>query len=174
MIENKVHLIPLDEEHIEMVRVWRNNQDIRKFYFSWQMISKSQQKKWYERYSNDDSQVVFAIIDNSSKEFIGTIALYKIDHFHQNAELSTLIGNKNYWGKGIATEALRLLCRYAFCEMNLNKIYTYVLKTNMASIKKNENNGFKIEGTLRNHVFNQGDFQDIVVMGLLKRDFEII
>ena len=86
--------------------------------------------------------------------------------------MSTLIGNKAYWGKGIATSALRLLCEYAFNEMNLNRIYTYVLKDNIGSIRKNEKNGFKIEGTLRKHVFNQGSFQDVVVMGLLKEDFE--
>jgi diamine N-acetyltransferase len=171
MVGNEIHLIPLDEEHIETVRVWRNDPDIRKYYFSWQTISKFQQKKWYERYANNDSQLVFAIVDNDTEEFIGTIALYKIDHFHQNAELSTLIGNKAYWGKGIATSALRLLCEYAFNDMNLNRIYTYVLKNNIGSIKKNEKNGFKIEGTLRKHVFNQGSFQDVVVMGLLKEDF---
>lgn len=171
MTGERIFLTPLEKEHIEIIRNWRNDSIIRKFFFSWQFINKAQQERWFEKYCSDETQVVFAIIDSNTKELIGTIGLSKIDHFHQRAELGTLIGNKKYWNKGYATESLKLLLNYAFNELNLNKVYSYVLKDNFGSIKKNKNNGFKIEGNLREHAFNQGKFQDVVIMGILKKDF---
>lgn len=167
----RVSLVPLEAAHIEYIRKWRNELDIRKFFFSYDLINQYQQEKWFERYCVDSTQIIFTIIHNEDNCIIGTIGLSHIDHFHQRAELGTLIGNKEYWGKGIATEALELLLDYAFKNLNLNKVYSHILTDNIGSIKKNQKLGFLIEGTLRKHAFNRGMFRDVVTMGILKEDY---
>jgi diamine N-acetyltransferase len=135
------------------------------------LINKVQQEKWFEQYCEDDAQIIFAIVDKDKNDIIGTIGLSPIDHFNQRAQLGTLIGNQKYWGKGYATEGLKLLLQYAFRELNLNRVYSYVFEENIASIKKNQKMGFKIEGSLRNHAYCNGVFKNVLVMGLLKKDF---
>jgi RimJ/RimL family protein N-acetyltransferase len=171
MIKENLFLIPLEQEHIEIIRGWRNDKDIKKSFFSYDLINKVQQQNWFEQYCKDNKQLIFAIIDNYNESFIGTIGFNAIDHFNQRAELGTLIGNKEYWGKGYASEALFKLLEYSFNEMNLNRVYSYIIEFNVGSIKKNEKLGFKIEGKLRNHTYKNGKFQDVVIMGILKDEF---
>lgn len=171
MVEDKVRLIPLEKEHVETVKKWRNDEEIRKYFFNYHFINQVQQEEWFERYCKDNKQIIFAIIESESNNFIGTIGLSNIDHFNQRAELGTLIGNNNYWGKGFATKASLIVLNYAFNNMNLNKIYCQILDSNTGSIKKNEKVGFKIEGRLKDHAFNDGAFHDVILMGILREDF---
>jgi diamine N-acetyltransferase len=171
MIGEKINLISLEKGHIETIRGWRNDPEVRKFFFSSHFINEIQQEKWFERYSEDNTQTSFAIIENNTNVFIGTIGLSQIDHYHQRAEMGTMIGNKKYWGKGYGSDSTKLLLSYAFNSLNLKKVYCNITSDNIASIKKNEKVGFKIEGTLRKHTFNNGTFKDVIVMGMLKEDY---
>lgn len=174
MEDERMKLIPLGEHHIETIRLWRNDPEIRKYFFNQNFINKNQQEKWFENYCKDNSQMTFAILEKSYNSFIGTIGLSNIDHYNQRAELGTLIGNKEYWGKGYATIATKILLSYAFKQLNLQKVYCSILIDNIGSIKKNEKVGFEIEGTQKNHAFNNGEFKDVIVMGLLRENYKKI
>lgn len=169
----RIKLEPLEKNDIYKVKEWRNDDEIRRKMFSSYFINNYQQENWFEEYCKDETNITFSIkykSDNKNK-LIGTIGLDNIDHFHQRAELGTLIGDKKFWGKGIATEALNLLLEYSFCELNLNKVFSYIFSNNKASIKKNKKNGFKVEGELRKHAFRDGELKDVIIMGVLKEDF---
>ncbi|MGO1468950.1 MAG: UDP-4-amino-4,6-dideoxy-N-acetyl-beta-L-altrosamine N-acetyltransferase [Tissierella sp.] len=171
MVDKRIYLSPLEKEHIETVRQWRNDPDIRKYFFSSHFINKLQQDEWFERYSRDNSQVSFAILNKDDNKIIGTIGLSKIDHYHQRAEMGTMIGDKNSWGKGVGSEATNLIVEYAFNNLNLQKVYCYIADDNIGSIKKNEKVGFKKEGNLRKHAFINGTFKDVTMMAILKEDY---
>lgn len=171
MSDYRIKLVPLEKEYIERIRRWRLKSDIRKNFFSWQLVNKIQQEKWFENYCADKSSMIFSIIREEDHEFIGIMSLNNIDHFHQRAELGSLIGEKKYWGKGYATESLNLLLEYGFNELNLNKVYSYIYSDNKGSIKKNQKNGFEIDGTLREHAFGEGRYKDVVVMSILKKQY---
>jgi RimJ/RimL family protein N-acetyltransferase len=84
------------------------------------------------------------------------------------AMLGLVIGRKDYWGKGLGTEAVRLLCRYAFDELNLHRVALSTYAINERGVRLYTRVGFKIEGRKREHAFIEGRYVDEVLMGLLR------
>ncbi len=112
-------------------------------------------------------EVFFAICSNQNKNHIGNIKLGPVNWIHQCADIGLLIGDKEYWGKGVATEAIQLVVEYAFKKLNLHKLTAGCHSTNIGSIKAFQNAGFVIEGMLKQHSFLQGRYVDAVILGLL-------
>lgn len=108
---------------------------------------------------NDPNAIMFAVCDLEGVH-IGNIKLDRFDHIAKTAELGLMIGNKSYWGKGIGSEMCRLILEYAFKELNLRKVSLTVFSNNPAAIKLYQKLGFEIEGTLKQHVFAEGEFHD--------------
>lgn len=73
--------------------------------------------------------------------------------------------------KGIGTEAAKEMLKHAFYNLNLHKVYLTVLTNNQRAIKLYDRCGFKIEGTLREEVYKNGKFEDMLVMSILKKEF---
>ncbi|USG99643.1 GNAT family N-acetyltransferase [Thermococcus argininiproducens] len=101
---------------------------------------------------NKQKMVDFAIVSNISGELVGFIGLQGINWVSRHAMVWYAIV-KEHWGNGYASEALSLLCKFAFENMNLNKIWTRVYEPNKASQRVLEKNGFKFVGRLRKHVY---------------------
>ena len=114
----------------------------------------------------------FAICSCDTNEHIGNI---KID-FHDSkanvSELGLLIGNKNYWGKGVGYEACKLAIMFGFNTMDLRKLYLAVYENNLNAKKLYEKIGFKLEGTLRKHVMADGKLCDKYLMGIFKEELQ--
>jgi len=113
----------------------------------------------------------FAIWANDTHQHIGNIKLEEQDSRSKVADLGLLIGNKNYWGKGIGREACTLAIHYGFEKMGLRKIYLAVYENNPAAKNLYEKLGFKLEGTLRKQVLVNGNYYDKYLMGLFKEEF---
>ena len=114
----------------------------------------------------------FAIVDKEANKLIGTIGLHNVDWISRNAELGIVIWKKEYWGRGYGTDAMKLLLYYGFTFLNLHRIWLRVYSFNKRAIRAYEKIGFKMEGTLREHVFKNGRYLDIHIMGILKYEFE--
>lgn len=124
-----------------------------------------------ERISNPDV-AFFAICSNVTNEHIGNVKIDFHDHKANVSELGLLIGNKNYWGKGIGYEACKLAIEYGFDKMKLRKIYLAVYENNPKAKKLYEKLGFQLEGTLRKHVLANGELCDKYLMGIFKEEFK--
>jgi len=90
-----------------------------------------------------DNDLVLAIISKSDNFHIGNIGLHNIDWFYRKAELGIIIGERNYQGKGLATEAVKLLLKHAFQRLNLHKVYLRTEEENERAIKMFTAAGFK-------------------------------
>ena len=112
----------------------------------------------------------FAIIADDN--FIGICALFNHDNLAQTTELGITIGNKLYWGKGYGREALSLLVDYGFRYHNHRKIWLQVHGNNERAIRAYKAVGFVEEGRLRQHVYSNGHYVDLVHMGILRREWE--
>jgi ribosomal-protein-alanine N-acetyltransferase len=77
-----------------------------------------------------------------------------------------------YWGKGLMPEALHAIIHFGFERMALNRVEADVLAENNASVRVLEKLGFSHEGTLRERDFERGAFRDLLLYGLLRRDYE--
>jgi ribosomal-protein-alanine N-acetyltransferase len=128
-------------------------------------------KAYVEQRINNPSIAFFTIRVNDTNEHIGNIKLEMQDAKAKVSDLGLLVGNRNYWGKGIGLEACKLAITYGFEEMQLRKIYLAVYENNPSAKKIYEKLGFKMEGTLRKHISVNGEFYDKHFMGLFKNEF---
>lgn len=121
---------------------------------------------------NDEKIAFFAIIDNETGKHIGNVKIDFHDEKANVSELGLLIGDKNFWGKGIGYEACKLAINYGFEQMKLRKIYLAVYESNPNAKRLYEKLGFKVEGVLRKHVYANGGYQDKYLMGIFKEEFK--
>jgi [ribosomal protein S5]-alanine N-acetyltransferase len=103
-------------------------------------------------------------------EILGTISLVDIDTDHSLAELGYWLG-KEYWSCGYATEAARAVLQYAFEEMQLERIFAKHFERNPASGRVLQKIGMQREGTLRHHYCKWGEYQNLVVYGMLHHEW---
>jgi len=113
---------------------------------------------------NEDTKL-FGIFD--SKKHIGNIQINGLLSIHRCAELTYVIGDKSYWGKGVASYAISETIKKCTNEYKLNKLIAGLAKDNVGSAKVLEKNGFKLEGVRKNHLFYNGHFHDQHDYGLI-------
>lgn len=99
---------------------------------------------------------------------IGIGGLRDVDPFGRTAELGITIGDKAYWGRGFGREAVALLVDYGFRMLNLRRVFLRVHGRNERAIRAYRACGFAEEGRLRQHVWSDGAYDDLVLMGILR------
>ncbi|MBL7936219.1 MAG: GNAT family N-acetyltransferase [Bacteroidia bacterium] len=129
-------------------------------------------KVYVEERLNKQDVAFFAICSKDTNEHIGNIKIDFHDKQANVSELGLLIGNKNYWGKGVGYEACRLAMDYGFNTMGIRKLYLAVYENNLNAKKLYEKLGFKLEGTLRKHVMADGHLYHKYLMGIFKEEFK--
>lgn len=110
----------------------------------------------------------FAIETLADHRFLGKCGFTKINWKNRVGELAILIGEKAMHGKGYGTDAIRTLCTFGFEELNLHKIKAAVFAFNHGALRCYEKCGFQTEGILRNEMFREGRYHDVVMMGLFQ------
>ncbi len=118
-----------------------------------------------KEYDGKDGLYRAIIVDG---EVAGNITIEgKKDIYVKDAELGYVL-NKEYWGRGIATVATRLIVEEAFMTLDIAKISSEVFAPNVASRRVLEKNGFALEGVLKNAAFKDGRLYDLCRYGKLK------
>lgn len=124
----------------------------------------------FRRFSAENSRGFF-IKDLTDGKFIGTAKIDKIDSYNKSAEIGIMIGDKTRWGKGIATQAYKILMDYAFCEMKLHRVWGGTNSLNTAMHKTFLKLGFTQEGTLRMASLIEGVYTDNYLYGILDNEY---
>jgi ribosomal-protein-alanine N-acetyltransferase len=113
--------------------------------------------------------VYWGIALKKSNQLIGTCGFNVWSRTHRRAEISYDL-NRTYWGKGIMTKALRIICDYAFAAMDVNRIQATVAHDNIGSIRVLEKLDFSKEGSLREYGILHGQKKDFYMYSLLSKD----
>ena len=129
-------------------------------------------EKFYNSISVSRSDVMLAIIDKKSRLHIGNVKLGPISWIHRCATLGIMIGDKECWGKGMGGEATRLMVEYGFYKLNLHRIDLGVFAEHDAAVRCYEKIGFKIEGRMREDLFQGGEYKDRLWMAVLRSEYE--
>lgn len=127
--------------------------------------NKQQQKQFFEDVISSDEGTHLAISKN--EEIKGIATLNPEDNW--NAKIGLWI-TKEAQGEGYGTEAASKLIKYAFDQLNYHRIYARTLDTNKASQKLWEKHGFQKEGELREHIYRDGEYHNLILYGLLKEE----
>jgi len=119
----------------------------------------------------DSTRLDFIICLKENDQPIGYTGFRDIDIKNRKAESYTGIGEKLYTGKGYAKESKILALRYIFTYHNMNRIYAKVRSDHKASLELNKSIGYKVEGVMRQDLFSHGEFRDMILTGILAREF---
>lgn len=175
IIGKKVILRAIEESDIKQLSKWINDREITQFLTVCIPLSEKEEKNWYEdmlKKKEQEKSIALGIADKKTKKLIGDISLEKVNWINRNSELGIFIGEKAYWGKGYGTEAVKLMLKLAFEDLNLHKVYLDVYDFNKRAIKSYEKCGFKQEGMLREHIYKEGKYRDVLTMGITKKTWE--
>lgn len=114
----------------------------------------------------------FGIYPKGSNVLIGHISLYAIKRLPYNSAFIGYSIDEKYTRKGIATEAVKEVIRFAFKKVKLHRIEAYVSPQNKGSIKVLENADFVREGLLRELLYINGKWEDHYIYSLLKDEYK--
>ncbi len=134
-------------------------------------LTKAVAQQYLKQVMCDPSRLMLAIIVKDSNEHIGNIALNHINSIHHSAELTILIGEKNIWGQGYGTEASSLVLKYAFENLNLNRVYCGTYQNNAGMIRLAKKLSMQQEGLRRAAVFKNGTYLNVLEYGILKSEY---
>ena len=117
---------------------------------------------------------MFAVRLLENDELLGNIGFNSLDIINRNGALGVLIGNPKYQRKGYGTEALKLILDYGFSFLNLRNISLSVFEYNEPAYNLYKKVGFKEAGRLRKAVEIMGKTYDVIIMDMLKEEFQSV
>ncbi|MBB4936626.1 RimJ/RimL family protein N-acetyltransferase [Streptosporangium album] len=120
------------------------------------------------RATNSYDNVLLGIETLDEGRLIGLVRLGDTQPEIGNAELDIYIGEKEFWGKGYATDATREICRYGFDKMRLHSITLWAVAENTGAIRVYEKVGFVKDGRRRDAFRRDGEWHDMFLMTLLE------
>jgi RimJ/RimL family protein N-acetyltransferase len=142
--DDRVRLRLLSAGDLPETLEWRNRDEVRRWFFSSDMITFERHADWFARYTERDDDFVFIIEDRQGGcRPVGQAALYRIDWSARRAEFGRLmIGVDEAAGKGLAFAATRLALKIAFEQFGLDEVYLDVFSHNRRAIDLYHGVGF--------------------------------
>ena len=168
----RVNIRAIEYEDLDFLKDIMNSPELEKmengFYFP---VSRGRQEQWYQEYLRSQSDNRF-IIETKEGRQIGYTCLLNIDWKNRKAHTGIkLYGMENY-GKGFGTDSVLSIMKFAFYEMQLNRLEGFIIDYNHASKKLYlDKCGWKIEGVQREAVFKNGQYHDLIMVASLKSEF---
>ena len=174
VIGGTIYLRTIEESDLTSTyREWFNDADVCRFNSNHRFPNYDEDMHaFYERVIKPHHDIVLAIADKETDEHIGNISLVDIDTINRWGDIQILIGEKSHWGKGIGTEAVRLMLAHAFDELGLHRVRCGTSEDNIGMRKVAESLGFKEEGRSREAFWKGGVYRDIIHYGILSDEFK--
>jgi len=104
------------------------------------------------------------------EQFVGTLKVYDMDFLARRASIGIVVGEPRAWGRGIASAAIRAICRFVFDELGFRKVTAGYHASNVGMQRAFEKNDFVVEGILREQLFLAGKFVDHVLVCKFGKD----
>ena len=168
--DNKVTLRPGREDDAQHFVRWFADMEVTRYLARRMAITLEQELEFLKKVGESKDHVWWVI--EAEGRPIGATGIHDINWLDANGMTGIVIGEKDCWGKGYATEAMRLRTRYAFRELNLHKLMTEVDAENEASRKALERNGYRAVGVRCEQSCREGKWKDRWLGEVLRSDWE--
>lgn len=170
---SEFYLRELSRGDIESINRWRNDREIiRTLGSTFRYIAEEIDSAWMDSYLSSRSNCIrLAICEMASKKIVGAVYLLAIDWIARSCEFGIWIGERDFQGRGVGTFATNKALEHAFLDMNLNRVHLTVLENNERAIALYRKIGFSVEGILRQAVFKEGSYLNMVQMAILASEF---
>ncbi|MCL2843972.1 MAG: UDP-4-amino-4,6-dideoxy-N-acetyl-beta-L-altrosamine N-acetyltransferase [Chitinivibrionia bacterium] len=160
-----VSLRKITESDTPLILKWRNSDFVMNNFVIREQFTEQGHKYWLENVIAKGKAVQYIILCDNIP--IGSVYIRDIDNTHKKGEFGIFIGEQDFVGKGLSYLATIEILRIAFEELNLHRIYLRVFPDNIPAIKTYEKAGFVKEGILRDTVFVDGKFRDMLLMAVV-------
>ena len=176
LIGKKVRLRALEREDLPNCVRWLNDREVTEFLLQHSPMSQAMEEKWFDTQLSisPTSGQVLAIDASVGTDWmhIGNTGLHNIDMVTREAEFGIFIGEKSYWSQGLGREATLLTLKHGFEDLNLNRIFLFVFEYNLRGIAAYKAAGFVQEGTLREAIYKNGRYYNVLVMSVLHSEWK--
>ncbi len=167
-----VRLRAMEPEDLEAAHKWVNDREVTLWLTSLRYpVSRKTEKQWIDDGPVNSFDGVRLAIETKDGKHIGGINLHRVNPEDRKAGLGIMIGEKDHWSNGYGTDAMKTLLAFAFDEMNLHRVWLHVFADNERAIACYQKCGFREEGRLRQEVYQDGRYYDVVLMGVLEAEF---
>ncbi|MFO7660251.1 MAG: GNAT family protein [Candidatus Cloacimonadaceae bacterium] len=171
LLGDKCYLSPVCFDEIDKYTEWVNDMETGLYVlFASSVIDVNKERNLLEYLTKHDT--IMAIVEKETNKSIGICGLHNINEVHRTANFGIFLGDKNYWGHGIGTEATLLTLDYAFNILNLNSVSLEVIDFNKRAIRSYEKCGFQFVGKKRKAIFMAGIYHDLLIYDYLAADFQ--
>ena len=133
MKNKKVYLHPFGGEHLEKTFMWVQREEFRKSFNFIKDVNRDDHTRWFNNLRNSDTQKHFAIYTCQDNQYVGNCGLKRINKVKKNCEIWVYIGDAQNYCKGFGTSAASQLIYYAFYDLDMETLYLYVAKDNIAA-----------------------------------------
>ena len=172
-----VRLRAIERDDIPRFLRWMNDREVTQYLLINSPLSKAMEEKWFDRQVDipiHQGQVLaIEVMAGDIWVHIGNTGLHDVDPVSRNAEFGIVIGEKEYWNRGFGRIATRLMLQHGFDDLNLHRIYLYAFATNPRGVRAYEAARFKHEGILRQAVYKNGTYLDLIAMSILQPEWVV-
>jgi UDP-4-amino-4,6-dideoxy-N-acetyl-beta-L-altrosamine N-acetyltransferase len=161
-----IELVRLNDHNLQKIMEWRMKPEVTKYMYTDPILTIEKQQRWFTSIINNPEVKYWMInVDNVD---VGVLDLCNINMQHRRCSWAYYIGDTSFRGRGIATTLECNIYDYVFDILKLNKICCEVFTFNHKVISIHQKFGSIIEGTLHQHIYKNGQYMDIVTMGITK------
>lgn len=168
----RIYLRPIEREDEPLLRKWINDPRNWRTLPLRPPLNACREREWIESQGKSGTDYVFGIVVRAGDRLIGTSGLHQVDAVNRRASFGIMIGDVAYQSKGYGIEATRLVVRYGFEELNLNRIGLSVFANNPRAISCYQKAGFVHEGCLRQAWYRRGQFHDEYRFAILRAEWD--
>ena len=147
---------------------WLNNKKVSKFSLRGNVKhTLNSQKKFIKEKITDKNNFLFLL--KLKNIYIGVIELSNIDNINKNCEIRYLIGDTNFWNKGVAAKGVQIATKFGFEKLKLQTIYADTHQDNIASQKVLKKNNYNAKGKIKKFFNNSGKSKDKIIFAKNKK-----
>ena len=171
----RIRLRAVEEDDLPRFVDWLNDPEVIRGIVVYLPLSMAEEKRWYEgmlQRPPEERPLMIEIQHEGGWLPIGDIGFHAIDWRARAAEIGIVIGDKRFWNQGYGSEAMRLMLRHAFHTLNLNRVSLQVYADNPRAIRAYEKVGFVHEGRLRQARYYDGEYFDVLLMSVLRSEWQ--
>ncbi len=170
----RVRLRAISREDLPLFVQWLNDPEVTEGLSHYYPLSMPQEEKWFEQVLQAppaEQPLTIELLEDDAWVAAGNCGFFAVNWRVRSAEFGIFIGNKSFWNRGYGTEAVRLCLAYGFGTLNFNRIFLRVFATNERAARVYEKAGFVREGRLRQAHYHQGNYVDVLMMGILRDEW---
>ena len=171
----RVRLRHVDRDDLSQFVEWLNDPEVTMGLSMHIPLSMDEEESWYEQVlksPNEERPLCVEVKLGEDWQLIGNSGFFTIDWRSRNGEIGIFIGDKAYWDQGYGTEVVKLILQHGFSTLNLHRIFLRVFADNQRAIRVYEKVGFVHEGRQRQAEYHDGEFHDVIFMGMLRPEWD--